>query len=132
MLMSALNNARITSSIDGLYIIGELEEATGGLHHLQNFITKFGGSLSLVSGKYSISDGEFHYYSWCYNDLDNGINYRFMINVSPETYARQYTSFYQHDLVVFKAVEVTLVDNSYLVLPYDEAKFTKYKKSVVN
>jgi hypothetical protein len=130
MIHSEIKNARITSSASGIHIVGELNEATGGLIHLQNFIAKFGGSVSLVSGKYSSRDEAFTFYSYSYNDPVTSMNYRFMVNVSQDTYDKQ-LRVWGDDLIRFEPVELTLMDNSYLILP-DEKKYWTLKKSMVN
>lgn len=130
-VIANLENSRIISTESSVQINGELSVENGGLFHIQNLISTFGGTLSVVIWNSEALQKEMAYMQAWIHIIDIGLSMRINIDFSSEQAANQIKAWGGNDIIKCKKCNMTLVDNSYFVEPY-ESKYEYKKKSVVN
>lgn len=132
-IIGSIENVRIHSLDNYLFINGTLSANSGGLGHAQNLIHNFGGTLSVVAWRIDVLDMDMAFMAVTIDNLDIGINMRITIDITPEMAAKQIKAWHGNDIMKCKRrCGLTLIDNSYLVPSSDDSKYEWKKKSVVN
>lgn len=132
-IIGSLENAQIHSLSNYLFIRGELSVSAGGLGHVQNLISTFGGTLSVVAWRVDALEMDMAFMSISIDSFDLGINIRINIDITPEMATQQIKAWKGNDIMnCSKRCGLTLIDNSYLVPSSDDSKYEWQKKSVVN
>lgn len=131
-VIANLENSQILSTESSVQINGELSVENGGLFHIQNIISTFGGTLSVVSWYSEPCEKHMAFMQCWLHIVDLGLAMRININLTPEQAANQIKAWGGNDIIKCKKCNMTLVDNSYFVEPYESSKYEYKKKSVVN
>lgn len=133
-IIGSLENVRIHSLDNYLFINGTISATSGGLRHIQNLIHNFGGTLSVVSWRVEAleMDMDMAFMAVTIDNFDFGLNMRINMDITPEMAAQQIEAWHGNDIMKCKRrCGLTLIDNSYLV-PSDDSKYEWQKKSMVN
>ena len=132
-IIGSLENARIHSLDNYLFINGTLSVNAGGLNHVQNLIHNFGGTLSVVKWRIEELEIDLAFMSVSVDNFDFGLNIRITIDITPEMAELQVKAWNGNDIMKCKRkCNLTLVDNSYLVPSSDSSNYEWQKKSVAN
>lgn len=132
-IIGSLENAQIHSLNNYLFIKGQLSVSAGGLAHVQNLISTFGGTLSVVAWRSEPLEMDMAFMAISIDSFDFGINIRINIDITPEMATQQIKAWKGNDIMkCSKRCGLTLIDNSYLVPSSDDSKYEWQKKSVVN
>ncbi len=131
-IIGSLENAKIHSFDKYLFINGQLSVNAGGLNHVQNLISTFGGTLSVVAWRSEPLEMDMAFMAISIDSSDLGINIRITIDITPEMAVQQIHAWNGNDIMKCKKCNLTLIDNSYLVPSSDNSKYEWQKKSMVN
>lgn len=112
-------------------IKGYLSVENGGLLHIQNIISTFGGTLSVVTWNSEANKQDMAFMQSWAHIVDIGISLSITIKLTPEQAQNQIRSWGGHDFVKLKKCNMTLFNNSYFALP-NRDKYEAEKKSMVN
>jgi hypothetical protein len=130
-IIGQIEKCEITTSDNFVRVKGHLSVESGGLNHIQNLISTFGGVISIVSWESKYGNVPMAFMSYTMNNSILGFHFSIIIDITPEMAQKQINAFDGNDLLKFKKCNLTLVDNAYFVTPlpsYYEAE----KKSIVN
>lgn len=130
-VIANLENSQIVSTESSVQINGDLSVENGGLFHIQNIISTFGGTLSVTSWYSEPCEKHMAFMQCWLHIVDLGLAMRININLTPEQAATQIKAWRGNDIMVCKKCNLTLVDNSYFVEP-TPSKYEFKKKSMVN
>lgn len=132
-IIGSLENAQIHSLNNYLFIKGKLSVSAGGLGHVQNLISTFGGTLSVVAWRIESLEMDMAFMAITIDNFDFGLNIHIIIDITPEMAAKQIDAWHGNDIMKCnKKCNLTLIDNSYLVPSSDNSKYEFKKKSMVN
>ena len=132
-IIGSLENVRIHSLDNYLFIDGKLSVNAGGLIHVQNLISTFGGTLSVIAWRIESLEMDMAFMAITIDNLDFGLNMRITIDITPEMAAQQIEAWHGNDIMKCKRkCNLTLIDNSYLVPSSDSLNYEWQKKSMVN
>lgn len=130
-VIGSVTNCIIETSDNRVRVKGRLDHASGGLIHVQNLISTFGGVLSIMSWESSVDNKPMAFMQYTIDNYLIGFSFALTIDITPEMAANQITAFRGNDLIKFKKCALTLVDNSYFVPPF-QSEYEASKKAIVN
>ena len=130
-VIANLQNSQIISTESSVQIKGDLSVEHGGLLHIQNLISTFGGTLSVVTWYSDALEKDMAYIQGWINIIEIGLVINITIKLTPEQASNQIKAWGGNDVIKLKKCNMTLVDNSYFVEPA-ESKYEYKKKSVDN
>jgi hypothetical protein len=130
-VIANISDCQIETTDNRVYIKGKLSVEAGGLNHVQNLISAFGGVLSIVAWESSVDKTPMAFMRYTIDNSLIGFSFALLIDITPEMAHKQIAAWGGYDLMKFKKCNLTLVDNCYFVTPlpsYYEAE----KKSLLN
>lgn len=130
-VIASVTNCEIETSDNRVRVKGKLDHASGGLIHVQNLISTFGGVLSIMSWESSYDKTPLAFMQYSIDNYLIGFAFYLTIDITPEMAEKQIAVFGGNDLIKFKKCALTLVDNSYFVPPFS-SEYEASKKSDKN
>jgi len=130
-VIAQIANCEITTTDGFVRVKGNLSVESGGLIHVQNLISNFGGVLSIASWESKYTNTPLAFMSYTMSNTSLGFYFSIIIDITPEMAKKQIDAFGGYDLLKFKKCNLTLVDNSYFVSPMAD-KYEAEKKAIVN
>lgn len=130
-VVANLENSRIISTESSVQIKGDLSVENGGLLHIQNLISTFGGTLSVITWYSEALEKDMALLQGWIHVIDIGLCINITIKLTPQQAQDQIKAWGGHDVIKCKKCNMTLVDNSYFVEP-SQSKYEYKKKSIDN
>jgi hypothetical protein len=130
-LIANIAKCEIETTDNRVKVKGHLSVEAGGLIHVQNLISAFGGVLSVVAWESSFDKTPMAFMRYTIDNYIIGFSFSLVLNITPEMAQKQIAAWGGNDLMKFKKCNLTLVDNCYFVRPNSDL-YEAEKKSVVN